>query len=155
MWLKARDDPLHAKRPRGRERGGHLGRVVGVVVVDLRPARGAPARFEPPAGSREAAKRVRGLGEREPGLAAGREGPEGVEDVVSPRDAELDRDARHREARPPRYELDLLRRQVARLDPVYVRPSAGAWEEALGSLGPDQDRRRALDELRHRLLELR
>ena len=57
--LEARHDALAAERARRLERRPHLGRVVGVVVVDPAPAGPVPCALEPAPGAHEGAQRAR------------------------------------------------------------------------------------------------
>src|SRR5258705_5242297 len=89
MWLEHDDEPPVAKLPCGVDRCSHLGRVVGVIVVDrrtleraqkLQPAMSAWKRFE----------RGRHVGERHPNLEGHRRRAGSVLDVVPPRLAQVD-----------------------------------------------------------------
>ena len=67
MWLEHGHEPPVLERPRAPEGGGDLGRVMGVVVVDERPA-GAVA--EQLKATRRPAK-AGDAGDRQPGVGAG------------------------------------------------------------------------------------
>ena len=147
MRLERGDQAVRLERPRGLERGAHLGGVMGVVVVHERAAASAAVLLEAASGARELREAGRGFLNGHARSAHRRQCGESIEDVVLAGYLEVHFDPIHHEPRAAGSEGQVLRVARCRSDTASpVARQLHAW--------PQHPHGRRLRELLERLLEL-